>query len=247
MIFATWASSAPVEAQVDMSSYYKAAERSLTRNCSADWVAVTAHVDALLSSTNTSLVTDTKYALEFARLSKPGGNTTLAEGLTPAQAAKMSDVDAAGILMDPLNFYQYYGFNASLLPFCNLLETRNGTATPLEEGVVSGNGGVDAAFDAFLVAIGELDYDSIPGDPDDPVTDMSWMWQYCSEYGVYLARWFYLKSMALTMGRCRILPARRSGEPTFHRDLVPFSRPLPGAVQRNVPRRTPNLTCGRQC
>ncbi len=40
-IFATWASSAPVHAQVDMASYYKAAERSLTRNCSADWVAVT--------------------------------------------------------------------------------------------------------------------------------------------------------------------------------------------------------------
>lgn len=40
-IFATWASSAPVQAQVDMASYYKAAERSLTRNCSADWVAVT--------------------------------------------------------------------------------------------------------------------------------------------------------------------------------------------------------------
>ena len=40
-IFAAWASSAPVHAQVDMASYYKAAERSLTRNCSADWVAVT--------------------------------------------------------------------------------------------------------------------------------------------------------------------------------------------------------------
>ncbi|KAJ7850077.1 hypothetical protein B0H14DRAFT_3452248 [Mycena olivaceomarginata] len=33
--------SIPAQAQVDMSSYYKAAERSLTRNCSADWVAVT--------------------------------------------------------------------------------------------------------------------------------------------------------------------------------------------------------------
>ncbi|KLO08900.1 peptidase S28 [Schizopora paradoxa] len=185
VIFATWASSAPVEAQVDMSSYYKAAERSLTRNCSADWVAVTSHVDSLLSSSNASLVTDTKFALEFARLSKSGGNTTLADGLTPAQAAKMSNVDAASILMDPLDFYQYYGFNASLLPFCNLLETKNGTATPLEEGIVSGEGGVEDAFDAFLVALGELDYDSIPGDPDDPVTDMSWMWQYCSEYGFY--------------------------------------------------------------
>lgn len=41
VVFAAWASSAPVQAEVDMASYYKAAERSLTRNCSADWVAVT--------------------------------------------------------------------------------------------------------------------------------------------------------------------------------------------------------------
>lgn len=41
VVFAAWASSAPVQAQVDMSSYYKAAERSLTRNCSSDWVGVT--------------------------------------------------------------------------------------------------------------------------------------------------------------------------------------------------------------
>lgn len=38
------------------------------------------------------------------------------------------------------------------------------------------------AFNAFLVALAELDYDSIPGNADDPVQDMSWMWQYCSEY-----------------------------------------------------------------
>lgn len=41
VVFAAWASSAPVQAEVDMASYYKAAERSLTRNCSADWVSVT--------------------------------------------------------------------------------------------------------------------------------------------------------------------------------------------------------------
>jgi hypothetical protein len=34
------------------------------------------------------------------------------------------------------------------------------------------------------VGIAELDYASIPFN-DDPVADMSWMWQYCSEYGFY--------------------------------------------------------------
>ncbi|KAI5117335.1 hypothetical protein M0805_001940 [Coniferiporia weirii] len=184
VIFATWASSAPVHSQVDMASYYKAAERSLTRNCSADWVAVTKHVDDVLGGTDEELSTDVKFALEFARLSGSGGNTTLAQNLTREQAAKISDVSAASILMDPLDFYQYYGFNASLLPFCNLLETHNYTAEPLESGIAAAHG-VQAAFDSFTAALAELDYDSIPGSPDDPVQDMSWMWQYCSEYGFY--------------------------------------------------------------
>ncbi|KAJ6561247.1 peptidase S28 [Mycena vulgaris] len=183
-IFASWASSAPVQAEVDMSSYYKAAERSLTRNCSADWVAVTKFVDDTLNGANERLKIDVKFELLKARLSGPGGNTSAADGLTRQRANATSNVNAATILMDPLNFYQYYGFQESLLPFCNLLETRNSTAEPLEGGMAASLG-IDAAFDAFLVAIGELDYDSIPGNADDPVQDRSWMRQYCSEYGFY--------------------------------------------------------------
>ena len=76
VIFASWASSAPVHAQVDMASYYKAAERSLTRNCSADWVAVTKYVDAALGGENGSLSTDVKFELEFARLSGKGESSS---------------------------------------------------------------------------------------------------------------------------------------------------------------------------
>ncbi|KAF8959584.1 peptidase S28 [Flammula alnicola] len=184
IIFASWASSAPVEAQVDMSSYYKAAERSLTRNCSADWVAITKYVDNTLNGTNETAIVNLKFDLLKARLSGPGGNTTGADGLTLSQANKTSDVDAASILMDPLDFYQYYGFQASVLPFCNILETQNRTAAPVEAGLVA-QFGIDVGLKAFLTAIAELDYDSIPGTPDDPVQDRSWMWQYCSEYGFY--------------------------------------------------------------
>ncbi|KAG7096655.1 hypothetical protein E1B28_004070 [Marasmius oreades] len=184
IIFASWASSAPVQSQVDMSSYYKAAERSLTRNCSADWVAVTRYVDDVLINSDVKTKNSLKFRIWKARLSHPGNNTTEADKLTEEQASAKSDVSTASVLMDPLNFYQYYGFAASLLPFCNLLETRNFTTTPLETGIVDTNG-VESAVDAFLVAIGELDYDSIPGAPDDPVGDRSWMRQYCSEYGFY--------------------------------------------------------------
>ena len=106
VIFASWASSAPVHAQVDMSSYYKAAERSLTRNCSADWVAVTKYVDTVLNGTDEDRRTDIKFDLEFARLSGKGGNTTLAMNLTREEAAGISNRGATEILMDPLNFYQ---------------------------------------------------------------------------------------------------------------------------------------------
>ena len=77
---------------------------------------------------------------------------------------------------------QYYGFEASLLPFCNLLETRNFTADPVESGIAKAFG-VETAFKAFTTAIAELDYDMVPGNEDDQVQDRSWMWQYCSEYG----------------------------------------------------------------
>ncbi|KAF7356875.1 Peptidase S28 [Mycena venus] len=183
-IFAAWVSSAPVQAQVDMASYYKAAERSLTRNCSADWVAVTKFVDDTLNGSNETLKIDVKFDLLKARLSGPGGNTSAADGLTRQRANATSSVDAATILMDPLDFYQYYGFQDSLLPFCNLLETQNSTAEPFEGGIVSALG-VNATFNAFMVALAELDYDSIPGNADDPVQDRSWMRQYCSEYGFY--------------------------------------------------------------
>ncbi|KAJ6624926.1 peptidase S28 [Mycena sp. CBHHK59/15] len=183
-IFAAWASSAPVQAQIDMASYYKAAERSLTRNCSADWVAVTRFVDDTLNGSNESLIIDTKFDLLKARLSGPGGNSSAANGLTRKQANATSNVNAASILMDPLDFYQYYGFQESVLPFCNLLETQNLTAEPVESGLAA-TFGIGTAFKAFLVALGELDYNSIPGNADDPVQDRSWMRQYCSEYGFY--------------------------------------------------------------
>ncbi|OSD04708.1 hypothetical protein PYCCODRAFT_1465679 [Trametes coccinea BRFM310] len=157
-IFAVWASSAPVHAQVDMAAYYKAAERSLTRNCSADWVAVTRFVDDTLQNGTAEGVADLKYRLLSAR-----------SEVTRERAANASD---------------YYGFDASVLPFCNVLETRNSTITPFETGLAS-NLGVEDALDAFLTAIQEVNYDAIPGDPDDPVQDRSWMWQYCSEYGFY--------------------------------------------------------------
>ena len=106
VVFASWASSAPVQAQINMASYYEAAERALPRNCSADWVSVTKYVDGILMGTNTTEQIRVKRALYTARLSRPGGNTTLVQQLSDSAVAALPSGDMAGVLLDPLAPFQ---------------------------------------------------------------------------------------------------------------------------------------------
>lgn len=98
-IYAAWAASAPVHAQADMAAYYAAAERSLARNCSADWAAVTRHVDGVLGGADEDARTGLKVRLLMARADGSAG-------VSWSEAENTSDVAAAGVLMDPLRFYQ---------------------------------------------------------------------------------------------------------------------------------------------
>ena len=106
VVFASWASSAPIQAQINMASYYEAAERALPRNCSADWVAVTKYVDDILTGTNTTEQIRVKRALYTARLSRPGGNTTLVQQLSDSAVAALAPDDMANVLLDPLLGFQ---------------------------------------------------------------------------------------------------------------------------------------------
>lgn len=85
-----------------MASYYKAAERSLTRNCSADWIAVTKFVDDTLMNGTEEEQIDLKTKLWSARESGPGQAVNVPRGV----AEGLSNIQAAGVLMDPLSFYQ---------------------------------------------------------------------------------------------------------------------------------------------
>lgn len=106
-IFASWASSAPVEAQIDFSSYWQAAERALPRNCSNDWVAVTKYFDELITNGSDKEVYDLKARLVAAEFTGPGGNTTLLEELGYPQIVSQFGVsDLANFLMDPLANFQ---------------------------------------------------------------------------------------------------------------------------------------------
>ena len=191
--YATWASSAPTQAAVDMWTYYAQAERSMTRNCSADYTHVTNYVDSILANGTKVQRDDLKIALYTAVQSGPGGQKPT--HINRTEAEEMMKADVGYNLLLPLSFYQYYGFEASVQPFCDIMETFNqtnihttdngGTAPAIaSESGISITHNITVAWEAFLVGIGEIDYDSIPY-KDDPIADYSWTWQYCSEYGYY--------------------------------------------------------------
>ena len=106
VVFASWASSAPVQAQIDMASYYEAVERALPRNCSSDWVAVTGYVDGVLMGSNTTEQIRVKRALYIARMSGPNGNTTLVQQISDSDVLSIPSDDIAEVLMDPLTDFQ---------------------------------------------------------------------------------------------------------------------------------------------
>lgn len=165
----------------------------MTRNCSADYTHVTNYVDSVLANGTKAEINELKYALYKAVLSEPGGAGPTSVNRTEAEA--LSNADVASYLLIPLSFYQYYGFEASVQPFCNIMETFNqtsarttdngGTAQAFaSESGIAITHNITAAWSAFLVGIAEIDYNNLPY-TDDPIQDYSWMWQYCSEYGYY--------------------------------------------------------------
>ena len=190
--YATWASSAPTEAAVDMWTYYAQAERSMTRNCSADYTAVTRYVDATLANGTNEEISNLKYDLYRAVLASPGNEQPNANR---SQADALSNADVGNYLLLPLSFYQYYGFEASVLPFCDIMETFNQTNTSTTDNggtakAIASESGISSAYNislawqSFLTGIAQINYDDIPYQ-DDPVSDISWAHQYCSEYGYY--------------------------------------------------------------
>jgi len=116
VVFASWASSAPVQAQINMASYYGAVERALPRNCSSDWVAVTKYLDGVLMGSDSTEQTRVKRALYVARMSGPNGNTTSVQQLSNAEVLAIPSDKIVDVLMDPLiNFQVRKGFTVILM------------------------------------------------------------------------------------------------------------------------------------
>lgn len=192
--YATWASSPPTEAAVDMWTYYAQAERSMTRNCSADLTAITRYVDGVLANGTQPEVTSLKRELLTAIQASP---SNLNPTVSAEDVEELDNASVGSLLLTPLNFYQYFGFQRSVLPFCDVWETQNRTNVSTTDNggtarsIAPASGvaleyGISTAWHAFLVALVETNYDEIVSvSPPDPVQGYSWTYQYCSEYGYY--------------------------------------------------------------
>lgn len=166
----------------------------MTRNCSADFTVITNWVDSILANGSATDVSELKTQLYRAVQASPRDRNP---EINTSEALALRASDIGNLLLTPLDFYQYYGFERSVLPFCDLLETQNRThvcttdngGTSISISPASGLAltyNITVAWQAFLTALIETDYDSIvsPASPD-PVQGYSWTWQYCSEYGYY--------------------------------------------------------------
>lgn len=121
VVFASWSSSGPVQAQINMASYYEAIERALPRNCSADWVSVTKYVDGVLMGNNSTEQIAVKRALYVASMSGPGGDTTSVQSLSDAQISALSTANLIDVLSYPVLNFQASGASPSISGFLTTL------------------------------------------------------------------------------------------------------------------------------
>ncbi|KAF7507600.1 hypothetical protein GJ744_010270 [Endocarpon pusillum] len=211
IFYATWASSAPVQAQIDMSVYANPMQQSMPSNCSADAHAAVAYADNIFLHGTPEEVSTLKRAIYLA-----------CNIHTDPAILEIDQVDA-----DSLDYYflaanlsypfylngfsfQYYNYAGSLGNFCDFLESWNpGNATDFDidttgtewlrdsadgdlttDGVAASYGNEQAfyAFLAFLSANAYQSQNTSRGSDDFSllVDNVSWNWQYCSEFGYFM-------------------------------------------------------------
>ncbi len=124
--FASWASSAPVEAQIDMSVYYNPMQQSMPSNCTADVHAAVNYADGILLNGTQNEIKQLREAVYMTALVNPMVNKTSGG---PAPPAFMKLYDIAQLLgyafEGSTTDYQSNGFNVAIRPFCDYLEKYN--------------------------------------------------------------------------------------------------------------------------
>ncbi|KAE8323183.1 serine carboxypeptidase S28-domain-containing protein [Aspergillus sergii] len=190
VIFAAYSSSAPVQAQLNMSIYYDQVYRGLVghgfENCAKDIHAALGYIDQQLSNNHTAAAIKKLF---FG----PGADQNSNEGFTAALATIYS-------------YFQNYGLDGpegTLRELCEYLEvdpTTKEAAGPEGFAPVRGSKHVAerwAAWPAFTPLVNNFMETNCRGlsDPAKPSCKLdmtyydpdsiSWSWQYCTEWGFY--------------------------------------------------------------
>lgn len=180
IIYAVWASSAPVQVQVDGSAYYNSVYRGLPKNCSSDIQYVAESIDRIFSARG-SRDLDLKTWIYVVENSE--SVASLNASSIQAGAANLTDYDVAATFFSSELFdtVQSFGFRDGIQVFCDLMESfdassylsntslsssnpatkysvwkyNNGNATPSAEGIAASNpsNASDVAIAAYLYAL----------------------------------------------------------------------------------------------
>ncbi|KAK3373140.1 serine carboxypeptidase S28-domain-containing protein [Lasiosphaeria ovina] len=167
VIYAVWASSAPVECRPDGSAYFNSIYRSMASNCSADVQAVVRHVDRVLSDDEDS---------RGAALDLKASN--LARDVA-ANATRLSPVHVARLLIEPLSLlFQSFGPSATVHRFCDYMQ-RFDTAAAVELALAAYLHAVWRSKADVADVVGS-DFRFLPLDRDAH----AWAWQTWTETGM---------------------------------------------------------------
>lgn len=213
VIYASWASSAPVQTTVDMSTYYEQVYTDMTANCSADMAMASQYLTNVLTSGSDR---DKALVRVLSNIAQAPRNITQYLGKSDAQietSSQGANVTDFGVAENLANFIgaglQSYGFSAALQPFCTAVEKFNPTeiSNSSISSIISGTFensynnkptargigatyGPQAAYLALMWGIAvetAASPDSITvGEVEQALADgMSWTWQTCLEFGYF--------------------------------------------------------------
>ncbi|KAK1765193.1 serine carboxypeptidase S28-domain-containing protein [Phialemonium atrogriseum] len=121
VVYAAWASSAPVETVADGSAYFNSIYRALPRNCTSDIQAVVDHIDEVFDSGDESSILDIKVAVYLSTQGVDGDGEWI-----QSNAADLSNTNVAtGLFTLLMTMVQSFGITSTVQRFCDSMEAFN--------------------------------------------------------------------------------------------------------------------------
>jgi hypothetical protein len=193
-IFASWASSAPVQASINMASYYRAVARGLPSNCSADFAAGIKFFDSAVTGSDATLESSVKNGIISAANNRP---------VSIASTDAMDDATVGEFITPVWGDYQTGG-PAAVQAICDAFETDGGKVASSAGGLGSqvtsqqlfaslteavqtdAQLGTTGTTNGELVSLSQPELLAPESSASNiPADALSWMWMFCSEFGYF--------------------------------------------------------------